>query len=260
MPHALTKRQKEFLTFLKNYIRENEDSPSLNEIAEHFRVKPATAHKMLEALQHKDYIFFMRHPKRFFIRLVERGGMREQVFPLNIVGKINQYGEVIDFIELSDVDRLMQHVKQTGNSLLESIDIVQKCADPQSIFGLRASHKIPQANIEKGDILVLDAKKMPQSGFMSLLPVGPKRRLFLCWSHGKTMDDRFLSFDVREPYPLPEQYVDGDLRQRMFWSPIAWDENTHEYFEQLAEKGGFLVEPIPKNLIFGTVLELIRNY
>ena len=128
------------------------------------------------------------------------------------------------------------------------------------MFGLRASQKISQANIEKGDILIVDFEKMPQNRSIALLPVGPEGRMFLCWSHGKTLDDRFLSFEVREPYPLPEQFVDEDLRQRMFWSPIAWDDETHEYFEALGEKGGFPVAPIPGNLISGTVIELIRDY
>ena len=59
MPHALTERQKEILDFIKNYIRENEDSPSLQEIADHFSVTSPTAHKILDALQQKDFIFFM---------------------------------------------------------------------------------------------------------------------------------------------------------------------------------------------------------
>ena len=260
MPHALTKRQKEYLAYIKDYIREREESPSLKEIAEHFRVKPPTAHNILDALQQKDFIYFLRHSKGFIIRLVERGGMAETIFPLFIVGSINQYGELIDLLDVPDHFMFPRHDKQAATDLPESITIIQKCADPHSIFGLRASQNIPQAKIEKGDILVIDAQKMPQAGFMSLLPVGPEGRQFLCWSYGKTHDDRFFSFDIREPYPLPEQFVDWDLGQRMFWKPIAWDDKTDKYFIQLSEIGGFPTAPIPMNLIGATVLELIRDY
>ena len=56
MPHALTERQKEYLEFIREYIRENEMSPGLDEIARHFDVKSPTAHKILEALQIKGFI------------------------------------------------------------------------------------------------------------------------------------------------------------------------------------------------------------
>jgi hypothetical protein len=54
MPHSLTPRQHEYLEYLRSYIKENEASPRLDEIAKHFRVKPPTAHKTLEALHNKD--------------------------------------------------------------------------------------------------------------------------------------------------------------------------------------------------------------
>ena len=63
MPHALTKRQKEYLEFIRNYIRENESSPRLEEIAEHFGVKAPTAHKILQSLQSKGYLYFVRYPE-----------------------------------------------------------------------------------------------------------------------------------------------------------------------------------------------------
>jgi len=51
MPHALTDRQREYLEFIREYIRKNESSPRLEEIAEHFHVTSPTAHKTLKALQ-----------------------------------------------------------------------------------------------------------------------------------------------------------------------------------------------------------------
>ena len=70
MPHALTPRQREYLDFIRDYIQQNESSPRLDDIAEHFKVKRPTAHKALEALQSKGYLYFGRDRiSGFFIRL-----------------------------------------------------------------------------------------------------------------------------------------------------------------------------------------------
>lgn len=261
MPHALTERQKEYLDFIKNYFRENENTPSLKEIAEHFGVQSPTAHNILKALQQKDFIFFMRHPNLgFIIRLVERGGFGENIIPLYIIGKINQYGELIDLIDVDTLDNIISQTGKTDLKSLESIPIIQKCNDPYSISGLKASHAIPELSVEKGDIFVVDFQKMPQEEFLSLLPVGPQGRLFLCRSYGHTYDDRFMSYDLKAPYPLPEEFFDPELGQRMFWHPAAWDEETDDDFWRLVEEGGFPDAPISMDLIGATVLELIREY
>ena len=64
MPHAITPLQRNYLEFLRSYIRENESSPRLEEIADHFGVKPPTAHKTLEALHDKGYIYFARDSRK----------------------------------------------------------------------------------------------------------------------------------------------------------------------------------------------------
>ena len=98
MPHAVTPRQREYLEFLRQYIQENESSPRLEEIASHFGVKSPTAHKTLEALQSKGYLYFGRDSiSGFFIRLIERAGSAETVIEIPIAGKVNEYGEVYDF-------------------------------------------------------------------------------------------------------------------------------------------------------------------
>ena len=97
MPHALTKKQKEYLEFIKEYIAKNESSPRLEEIAEHFSVTPPSTHKMLEKLQRKGFIHFGRDPlSGFFIRLYERAGSAELVMEVPIYGKLNRYGEIVE--------------------------------------------------------------------------------------------------------------------------------------------------------------------
>jgi SOS-response transcriptional repressor LexA len=261
MPHALSERQKEYLVFLKEYIRNNEDTPSLKEIAEYFGVKPPTAHKVLEALQKKDFIFYLRHPDRgFIIRLIERGGLGEKIIPLYIIGSIDQYGELVDLIDSVTLDKIISQASNTDLKLPESIPIIQKCNAPFSFFGLRASHDIQAINVKEGDVFVVDTQKMPQDEFLSLLPVGPQGRIFLCRSHGKTFDDRTFSVEMREPYPLPEKFVNWELGQRMFWLPVTWEVDTDDNFWELVEKVGLPVEPIPMDLVGATILELIREY
>ena len=210
MPHALTERQNEFLGFIKDYIRENEDSPSLNEIAEHFGVKPATAHNMLKALQHKDYIFFMRHPEGFFIRLVERGGMSEQIFPLNIVGTIDQYGEVIDFPEY------------TGY-----FPAILPGASPDTVSALVVTKRITEARMQVNDLLIFDLDKKPQPGDIFIGPIG--QRLFLLRVYSKTLDKYRLTFEVALDYPIPEALSYPEEEQRLHWYPLAYGEETEEY-------------------------------
>ena len=62
MPHALTPRQKEYLEFIREYIKQNECSPRLEEVAEHFNVKSPTAHKTLKTLMRAGYLYFGLRP------------------------------------------------------------------------------------------------------------------------------------------------------------------------------------------------------
>lgn len=257
MPHSLTLHQKEYLDFIKDYIQKHQDSPALKDIADHFQVKLPTAHKTLDALQNKDFIFFMRHPERgFIIRLVERGGQGEKVFPLYIVGKVDQYGKVTDWLD--NINLLLTRPNKLES--LESIPIIQKGNDPFSFFGLKAEDDIPALSIEKGDVFVVDFEKTPVEEDLTLLPVGPDGQLYLCRSLGLTVDDRFFSWDMKAPYPLPEKFVKKDLGQRMFYIPAALNEYTEEFFSDPANDYAFPEVPIPMSLVFGTVVQSIREF
>lgn len=61
MPHSLTPHQHEYFEYIRSYIKENEASPRLDEIADHFSVKPPTAHKTLEALDNVNITFGVWH-------------------------------------------------------------------------------------------------------------------------------------------------------------------------------------------------------
>ncbi|MFB6212727.1 MAG: LexA family protein [Candidatus Magasanikbacteria bacterium] len=57
MKNMLTKKQKEVLEFIQDYINEHDYSPTLEEIAEHIGVSTvSTVHEHLQKLKDKNYI------------------------------------------------------------------------------------------------------------------------------------------------------------------------------------------------------------
>jgi repressor LexA len=70
----LTRRQKQILSFLENYIRSNDYAPSFEEIAEEFDLNSlATVHEHLTNLEQKGYIR-RTHNERRAIEMVPRQG------------------------------------------------------------------------------------------------------------------------------------------------------------------------------------------
>ncbi len=244
MPHSLTSRQHEYLDFLRKYIEKNESSPRLDEVAGHFGVTLPTAHKILEALHNKGYIYFARDSvSGFFIRLIERAGTAETMIEVAIVGKVNQYGELEDF------------PKEHGHfaSALPG-------AKPDEVFALVARQDIPEASILAGDWLICDRGKRPQPGDIAIFPFGKSgKRFLLCRIHSLTSDKDLDSLEVSNQYPIPEKLLDVSLGQRFNWTPLAYGKETEEYFLQEAEKEGIPMRAMPPELVMGTVLRLTRH-
>ena len=244
MPHSLTARQREYLEFIRNYVKENESSPRLDEIAEHFSVKPPTAHKTLEALHNKGYIYFARDSvSGFFIRLIERAGAAETMIEVVITGKINRYGELFEFPE------------KHGHfaSVLQG-------ANPDDIFALVASENIPEASILHGDLLICDLSKRPQPNDIAILPLGRSgKRFFLCRIHSLTSDKDLDNLEVSNQYPIPETMIDTSLGQRFNWVPLAHGVETEKYFLQETEKENMPLRAISPELVMGTILRLSRS-
>jgi SOS-response transcriptional repressor LexA len=244
MPHSLTERQKECLEFIREYITLNESSPRLEEIASHFSIKPPTAHKLLETLQSKGYLYFGRDSvSGFFIRLIERAGSAEVVIEIPIAGKINRYGEVYDF---------PQKLGHFATLLIG--------AEPGEVFALAIMEDIPQASIRAQDLLICDYGKRPQPGDICILPFGLKaRRWFLCQMFSLTYDQDTPQLVMANKYPIPEQQLNKDLGQKLNWTPLAYDEDTQEYFLNIAMEEEVPMGPIPPELVAATALRLTRN-
>jgi len=244
MPHALTHRQLEYLGFLREYIKENESSPRLDEIAAHFGVKPPTAHKTLEALHEKGYIYFARDSvSGFFIRLLERAGSAETMIEVVIAGKLNRYGELTDF--------------PANHGHFSS---VLQGSSPEEVFALMVSETIPEASLLHGDLLICDRGKRPQPGDIAILPFGRKgKRFFLCKIYSLTSDKNLDNLEASNQYPIPAKLLNTSLGQRFNWTPLAFGKDTEDYFQQQAEKEKMPLRAIPPEFVVATVLRLTRH-
>jgi hypothetical protein len=63
---------------------------------------------------------------------------------------------------------------------------------------------------------------------------------------------------VSNPYPIPENLLNNDLGQKLNWTPLAYDEDTEEYFLKIAQEEDVPAGPIPPELVAATVLRLSR--
>ena len=240
MPHSLTSRQQEYLEFVRAYIQANESSPRLEEISNHFQVKSPTAHKILETLQSKGYLYFGRDPNSgFFIRLIERAGSAEVVVEVPITGRIGAYGEVYDF---------PQNLGHFASVFIG--------ATPGNVMALAVTKDIPQASIMAGDLIILDLKKKLQPGDICIGPIG--ERFFLLKIASKTLDKEFLSYVSAEWYPIPEKLTDPDREQLLNWYPLAYDDETHDWFTKVAKEQDWPIAPIKHEFILATALRLTR--
>jgi SOS-response transcriptional repressor LexA len=244
MPHALTDRQQEYLDFLREYIRENETSPRLDELAEHFHVTSPTAHKMLKALQSKGYIYFNRDSvSGFFIRLLERAGTTEQLIDVAITGKVDRYGEIHEFPQ------------KHGH-----LPVLARGAEPDEVFALQVYQAIPEASILPNDILICDLSKRPQPTDIAVLPLSMDgKKMILCKIHSLTLDGEMPNLEVSNPYPIPEDLVEEEYKQKLHWWPLSYSEETEDYLLDRTEEGSIPIGPIPPDLVVATVLRLIRN-
>lgn len=243
MPHALTPRQKEYLEFIREYIKVNESSPRLEEIAENFGVKAPTAHKTLKALMYKGFLYFGRDPlSGFFIRLIERAGTSEIMIEIPIAGKVDQNGELYEFPE------------KHGHFATLLIG-----ATVGEVFALWVTEDISPVSILAGDLLICDYGKKPQPGDMAIFALGPKGEDYtLCRIHALTMDKDMTNLEVANEYPIPEEFLNKEYEQKYHWAPIAFDGTPLEFIQN-ASKNGSPDLAIYNEYALATVLRLGRN-
>ena len=240
MPQELPERQKEYLNFIRNYIQENESAPRLDEIAKHFGVAPPTAHKSLRALQGKGHIYFSRdRVTGFYIRMPQVIGATAPIFETNLIGKINRYGEIIDFAE------------KFGHFPTTAVDSKQ-----ENVFALELWQHIPTAKMQSGDLIIFDQKRTPQPDTIGIIPWG--KRWLLSRLFSPIIDENLPFYTLLvENLSEWEAWV-KEQNGYFFWWPLAYSEETDRYFANAAIESQIPWRPIPFDYIVATAIRLER--
>jgi SOS-response transcriptional repressor LexA len=156
MPKDLTNRQQEYLDFIRDYIRENESAPRLDEIARHFGVSSPTAHKALDTLQDKGYLYFGRDSYTgFYIRLIEFEDTSSGVTEIHFLGDVDPFGIVRNF------------PKKTVHSATPTLR-----SNPEDLFAFHVAGNLPAFNMLPHDVLIMDQGKTPEVGDICLTLIG----------------------------------------------------------------------------------------
>ena len=97
--NKLTKRQKEVLDFITDYLKEHEYAPSYLEIAQHFGISsPATIHQHVKALEDKGHLKAVNNQKRALEPIIFSSYRDAIAIDLPLIGLITA-GEPIEAIE-----------------------------------------------------------------------------------------------------------------------------------------------------------------
>ncbi len=153
MKKDLTKRQKEILDFLKNFINQNGYPPTLREIAYHFGLNgPRGPQKVLKALEGKGYIRKVRGSSRAIEVLNKPMNHINQVFSIPIVGSVKA-GEPLLSIQN------MEGYVNVDKNFVSSDDFFLLRVKGDSMIGAQIKDGDlalikPQSHAEDGEIVV----------------------------------------------------------------------------------------------------------
>lgn len=144
----LTKRQSEILSFLRRYLKENEFSPTLEEIANHFNLASLNGvYKHLNALEERGFIRRLSNQARS-IQLLDAGG-RQSRAALPLLGVV------------------------AAGQPIEAVPDVEEISVPESFltkgenFVLRVSgDSMIDEHIQDGDLIVVEKTDSARNGQM----------------------------------------------------------------------------------------------
>lgn len=240
MSHTLTERQKEYFDFIRNYIQENESAPRLDEIAKHFGVTSPTVHKALHTLQDKGQLYSARdRVTGFYIRVPERIETAAPFFEINLIGKVNRYGEIIDFPE------------KDGHFPIAIVG-----SNQEDLFAVELLQHIPSANMETGDIIIFDQERTPQPDQIGIIPWG--RGWIMVHLYSPQINDDLPFFALLENDLSEWEELVKELDGYFFWWPLAYSDDTDDYFAKAAVKKNVPWRPIPFDHVLATAVRLDR--
>ncbi|MFH1508941.1 MAG: transcriptional repressor LexA [bacterium] len=142
----LTKRQKELLEFIEKFVRENDYSPSYQEIADHFQLSSkATVYEHIQNLKEKGYLKLDEGLSRS-LSLTEIDKTRPAVV-LPLVGTIAA-GEPIEAIEDN-----------------ETVDVPESMVGDKACYALKVrGNSMIEDGIFDGDTVVIERNYYPNNG------------------------------------------------------------------------------------------------
>lgn len=145
---SLTKKQKEILNFIVQFIQENEYSPSYQEIADHFQLSSkATVHQHIQALQTKGCLNNDGSPTRNLIPSEEHL-TQSKAIDLPLVGLITA-GQPIEAVEQQETMAVAAHM----------------VLDPANAYVLQVKgESMIDEGILNGDYVVVQRNPSPKNG------------------------------------------------------------------------------------------------
>lgn len=147
MNQPLTPKQKKILDFITNYTKKHDYSPSLEEIAKHFRLKAvSTVHQYIEVLKNKGYLKKIENKSRSIQPLSKTS----QLIEVPLLGYISA-GQPIEAIENPETIEISKQLLQKYQS--------------KDIYALRVKgNSMIEEGIFDGDIVVIKKQETAENG------------------------------------------------------------------------------------------------
>ena len=155
MKQPLTSKQQEIYSFLRQYIKKEEDSPTLDEIRVFLDVSSLnTVVDHLKALEQKGYIVRRKHAKRNIeLRDADQSGLIDWPVTIPVIASVG-------------CDDLSIFANDQEHAYDESIDVDRKLvAGKGDVVAVRAvGNSMNDAGIQNGDYILVELTQNAESG------------------------------------------------------------------------------------------------
>lgn len=192
---ALTRRQREVLDFIEDFIRTKRYSPSLEEIAKHFGLSSvATVHKHVVNLEKKGFIrrdwnrsrsIDVAPPPRPVLTAVGGGGLVAETNVADFPGAIEAFGHRhepdadAEWARMSEVVRLPLQGRVAAGLPIEAIRDHESVAVPASMVGRGRSYVLQVKgdsmigeHIQDGDFVIVEERREARNGEKVIALIG----------------------------------------------------------------------------------------
>ena len=163
----LTKRQREILNYLNEFMEQNGYAPSLEEIGRRFGLSSlATVHKHLTNLQEKGFIRRTWNRSRSVELLTTRAGTRTLELPL--LGHLTE-GLPIDVVIPSETISVPESLTRKPDSY---------------VLRVRGDSMLDQ-QLQAGDLLIVEDRKTPSNGETVIVILGESKAYLMSFNRDR---------------------------------------------------------------------------